>query len=206
MKPKTQTIVTRQVALNIISLVDYCYRKGVEDAYRLQDEGLAREFIGKSAEVGVYGFLCEDSYTMTWKEWTLRLMAQSRITAWNGHMVRYFSMLGNYINQNYLGCFVPISQRFYVDGVKDYTDAPHGCDFDAFKDKSRVRWTAKGLQNLNIRRYVDEIQLCAFDLQRRDRAIWEDDKYYAKRIGAMTPKQYEFFIRTIGLALINSKY
>lgn len=40
-------IINRAVALSTISLVDYCYRKGVVDAHRIGDEGLAREFLDK---------------------------------------------------------------------------------------------------------------------------------------------------------------
>ena len=63
----TQPIITAQVARNTISLVDYCYRKGVEDAHRIGDEGLAREFLDKVSQTGVYGFLNEEGITMNWK-------------------------------------------------------------------------------------------------------------------------------------------
>lgn len=206
MKPKTQTIVTRQVALNIISLVDYCYRKGVEDAYRLQDEGLAREFLDKVSQTGVYGFLNEEGITMSWKEWTLRLMAQARMTSWNGAMTRYFSLIGSRPNQNYLGAFIPVSEAFYAKGVRDYTDNPHSVDYLMFQDKTRVSWSAKGLQNVNNRRYIDEIQLCCFDLQRRDNAVWESETpYKANKLGAMKPIQFDWYIRAIGLALMTNK-
>lgn len=201
----SQTIITRSVALNIISLADYCYRKGVEDAYNIADEGLAREFLEKVSKTGVYGFLNEDGYTMSWKEWTLRLMAKSRMTNWNGQMTRYFSLIGSKVNQNYLGAFIPISEAFYAKGVRDYIDNPHGCDFQLFQSKLRVFWTAKGLQNIKNRRYIDEIQLCAFDLERRDEAVWNSNtKYDATKLGAMTSKQYEMFRRSVGLAMVNN--
>ena len=92
---KKRPIINRAVALSTISLVDYCYRMGVVDAHRIGDEGLAREFLDKVSQTGVYGFLNEEGITMNWKEWTLRLMAQARMTSWNGAMTRYFSLIGS---------------------------------------------------------------------------------------------------------------
>lgn len=202
---KTQPIINRAVALQQIALVDFCYRKGVEDAHRIGDEGLAREFLDKVSQTGVYGFLNEDGITMSWKEWTLRLMAQARMTSWNGAMTRYFSLIGSRPNQNYLGAFIPVSEAFYAKGVRDYTDNPHSADCLLFQEKTRVFWTAKGLQNVNNRRYIDEIQLCCFDLQRRDNAVWESKtKYDANKLGAMKSQHYEWYRRAMGLALMNN--
>lgn len=202
---KSQPVISRQIAYNIIALVDYCYRHGVEDAHFISDEGLAREFLDKINQVGVYGFLNEENETMSWKEWTLRLMAQSRMTNWNGAMTRYFDLIGSKVNQNYLGAFIPVSQAFYARGVKDYITNPYSCDFGLFSNKKRVYWTEKGLMKINNRRYVDDIQLCAFDLQRRDNKIYEhNEQSAAKKMGALTQKQYDWFIRAVGLALLGN--
>lgn len=206
MASKNRPIIDRGVALNTISLVDYCYRKGVEDAHRIGDEGLAREFLDRVSQTGVYGFLNEEGVVMNWKEWTLRLMAQARMTSWNGAMTRYLELIGNRLNQNYLGVFIPVTEAFYAKGVRDYTDCPHAADYSLFQEKRRVFWTAKGLKNMSNRYYVDEIQLCCFDLQRRDKGVWESlPAYLAVKTGALKEKQYDFYIRAIGLALASVK-
>lgn len=206
MASKPRPIIDRGVALSTISLVDYCYRKGVEDAHRIGDEGLAREFLDKVSQTGVYGFLNEDGITMNWKEWTLRLMAQARMTSWNGAMTRYFSLIGSRPNQNYLGAFIPVSEAFYAKGVRDYVDNRQQFDYALFQEKTRVFLTAKGFQNVNNRRYIDEMQLCAFDLQRRDAEVWANTTAYeAKKMGAMYSKQYDWFIRAVGLAILSGK-
>lgn len=202
----TQPIITRAIALNIISLVDFCYRKGVIDAHRISDEGLAREFLDKISEVGVYGFLNEEGATMGWQEWTLRLMAQSRMTSWNGVMTRYFSLMGK-VGQNYLSAFIPVSVRFYAKGISDYIDAPNAADIALFNDRNRVYWTQEGIKQINSRQYVDDIMLFCFDLHRRDEAIWNNDTAYdAKKKGALKPVHYEWFIRAIGLATAKKQY
>lgn len=206
MASKNRPIIDRGVALSTVSLIDFCYRKGVEDAHRIGDEGLAREFIEKVSQTGVYGFLNDEGITMSWKEWTLRLMAQARMTSWNGAMTRYFSLIGSRPNQNYLGAFIPVSEAFYAKGVRDYVDNRQQFDYALFQEKTRVFLTAKGLQNVNNRRYIDEIQLCCFDLQRRDSAVWESKTpYEANKLGAMKPMQFDWYIRAVGLALMTNK-
>lgn len=196
-------VINRSVVFGMFSLVDFCYRKGVEHAYRIDDEGLAREFLGKTSQIGVYGFLREDGATMDWKEWSLRLMSQARMTSWNGAMSRYFLLVGGRANQNYLGAFIPVAQVFYNKGVRDYIENPHSADYLLFQGKTRVFWTPKGLKKVNNRRYIDEIQLCCFDLKRRDKIVWEaETATNARRMGALTASQYDSFIRAVGLALI----
>lgn len=206
MASKTQPIISRAVALQQIALVDFCYRKGVEDAHRIGDEGLAREFLGKVSQTGVYGFLNEDGITMGWKEWTLRLMAQARMASWNGAMTRYFSLIGSRPNQNYLGAFIPVSEAFYAKGVRDYVDNRQQFDYALFQEKTRVLLTAKGFQSVNNRRYIDEIQLCCFDLQRRDAAARAGlTVSEINRLGALSEKQYDVYMRAVGLALMTDK-
>lgn len=203
---KNRPIIDRGVALSTISLVDYCYRKGVEDAHRIGDEGLAREFLDKVSQTGVYGFLNEEGITMSWKEWTLRLMAQARMTSWNGAMTRYFSLIGSRPNQNYLGAFIPVSEVFYAKGVRDYVDNRQQFDYALFQEKTRVFLTAKGFQNVNNRRYIGEIQLCCFDLQRRDAAARAGlTVSEINRLGALSEKQYDVYMRAVGLALMTDK-
>lgn len=121
-------------------------------------------------------------------------------------MTRYFSLIGSRPNQNYLGAFIPVSQAFYAKGVRDYVDNRQQFDYALFQEKTRVFLTAKGFQNVNNRRYIDEIQLCCFDLQRRDNAVWESKTHYdANKLGAMKPMQYDWYIRALGLALITNK-
>lgn len=200
-KEKSGRLITRSVAYNLISLVDHCYRKGVEDARRMDDEGRAREFLVDVSATGVYGFLDIERRLMDWKEWSLRVLAGARFTQWNGALMRYFSAVGAKVNQNYLGVIIPVAQAFYARGVKDYTDSPHGCNYSIFAGRTRVFWGRRGIMNGNPRRWVDEIQLCCFDLKRRDEEIWAtNSKYDALKRGAMTPKQYDWFVRGIGVA------
>jgi len=197
----TPIIITRDVVNKMLSLLDYCYKLGVEAAHTLLDEGLAREFLERTKEAGVYGLLSDSPIYTTWQEWMLRLMARARSTSWNGAMSHFLGKLGRF-GANYLSCFLPVSFVYYRRGIEDYINAPEAVDYGVFCGKTRVRWTKKGLKNVGVTEWVDEIQLLTFDLARRDSAIWEAESatvYQAKQI-ALTSKQYEHFRMAVGLA------
>lgn len=196
-------IITRSVALNIISMADFCYRRGVNDAYLLSDEGLARDYLEQIKDAGKYGFLNEECVTMDWREWALRLMAQARLTAWNGVMTRYFERIITF-GRNYLSAFIPVSKLFYIRGVKDYLNAPDMADLTMFNSRTRQYWTEKGLKRMSIPKYVDDITLACYDLRRRDEELYAgaDNPYAAKKAGVLNPKQYELFIRAMSLAVM----
>jgi len=197
----TPPIITRDVVNKMLSLLDYCYKLGVESAHDLQDEGLAREFLERSKEAGAYGILSDSPIYTTWQEWMLRLMAKARSTSWNGAMSQFLGKLGRF-GANYLSAFLPMSFVYYRRGIEDYINAPGAADYSVFCGKTRVRWTKKGLKNVSPQEFVDDLQLLTFDLARRDSAVWEAESatvYQAKQI-ALTSRQYEHFRMAVGLA------
>lgn len=196
-----QPIVNRNIMLNIISLADFCYHKGVEDMYYIGDEGLAREFLEKTSQPGIYGFLNENGTLYGWQEFTLRLMAQARLTSWNGAMNNYFIKMGRF-QQNYLSVFIPCAMAFIRKGINDCILYGRDLDISKFNAKRRVFLTGRGFVNISHQRYVDELQLYCFDLQRRDEEIYANNtEYEAKKLGALKPRLYELFRRAIGLVL-----
>lgn len=199
----TQPPITKAVLSRMLSLLDYCYRLGVEAAHDLEDEGLAREFLERTKEPGVYGLLSENPTYITWQEWTLRLMSQARSTCWNGAMVQFFNRMGRF-GSNYLSCFLPCSMVFYRRGVEDYLKAPNAVDFAMFQSKSRVWWTKNGLKPVNNRTWVDELQMLSFDLSRRDEEVWQTQTATQAKKIALTAKQYEMFRRSVGLVTVNN--
>lgn len=200
----TQPIVDRDTILKMISLLDFCYRLGVTDAHAQDDEGLCREFIEKTSQPGVYGFLT-DGYNVGVLEWQLRLTKQARLTSMFGSMYQYFNRMGRF-SSNYLSCSLPVAQEFYNKGVTDYCTAPDGCDLVQFNDAKRVWWSHKGLLKISAREFVETIQLMCFDRQRKDNAYLEENAadYKARKI-ALKEKHYYYFIRAVGLALAQGK-
>ncbi len=194
-----QPIITPAAIGQMVSLLDWCYKMGVNDARGCADEGLVREFCDKVSQPGVFGFITDD-YTINWQEWSLRLLSRARMKSWNGAMRRYFNLAGKF-GQNWLSCFFNFAEVWYCKGLKDYTEAPDGCDMAVFNGQNRVYWTAKGIKKVNNRHYVDELQLESFSLERRDTSIWEGNaEYDARKQGALKPRHYQFWRAAVGLA------
>lgn len=189
----------------MISLLDWCYRLGVTAAHDLDDEGLCKEFLEQTEKPGVYGFLSESPIYITWQEWTLRLMAQARSTSWNGSMKQYFERMG-YFGANYLSAFVPLSQVFYNKGVKDYLAAPNASDMALFNAKNRVWWTAGGLRKIGNEEWVSELQMYSFDLERRDKEVWDKETAYEAKKSALTARQYDMFRKCVGIVARTNRY
>lgn len=197
----TQPIITRGVMTSMISLIDWVYRMGLDDACDADDEGLVREFCDKTSKAGVFGFLT-DEFTITWQEWSLRLMAKARSTAWNGAMARYFNLAGKF-GANYLSVFLNIAQCYYNMALKDYLKAK-SVDRAMWHNCTRIRLTPKGVKNCKVREYIDTIQLLTFDLSRRDEEVWQTQTATQAKKIALTAKQYEMFRRSVGLVTVNN--
>lgn len=201
----TQPIIDRNTILKMISLLDWSYRLGVNNAYQANDEGLCRAFIEKTSQPGMYGFITDD-YNVGVLEWQLRLTKEARLTSMFGSMYQYFGRMGRF-GQNYLSVFLPIAQDFYNKGVQDYCAAPYACDMARFNSARRVWWSPKGLLNVKPREYVETIQLMCFDRQRRDSAYLEENAadYKAQKV-ALRAQHYDWYIRAVGLSIpINNK-
>lgn len=196
-------IVTREVVSKMISLLDWCYRMGVESAHNLQDEGMAREFLERTKEPGIYGFLYDNPIYISWQEWTLRLMAKARSTSWSGSMNRYFNAMGRF-GANYLSAFLPLTQMFLNKGIQDYISAPSAADMALFNSKSRVWWTPKGLRAINNGEWVSELQMLSYDLERRDNEVWESNTAYEAKKLALRPSQYQMFRRCVGIVTLHN--
>lgn len=201
---KTRPIIDRDTILKSISLLDWLYRLGVKQARELGDEGAAREFLDTHSEVGVYGFL-SDGLNVGVLEWQLRMMKEARLTSMYGSMYQYFQRMGKF-GQNYLSCFLVVAQMWHNLGVSDYLDNPNSCDYAVFDGKTRVRWTKRGLINLKAKEYVETIQLQCFDLQRKHAEYLAEhaDDYKARRT-ALPERHWQWYIRSVGLALTSNK-
>lgn len=197
--------VTKPLIIRMIGLIDWLYRLGVVDAHEINDDGLTKEYLEKIGSPGVFGFLNYEGRFISWKEFSLLLVAKSRLSSWQGAMTDYFNRMGT-LTSNYLGCFIPLAQCFYAKGVRDYISAPNAADIAVFQSRRRVYWTPKGIRKVGTRQYVDELQIECYNLKRRDEEVFQWHKpYEAAKMGAIRPQRYECFIRALSVAAI-TKY
>lgn len=197
---KDKPIIDRSCVLAMINLLDWLYKRGVCDAEKADDEGLCREFLADTDNVGTFGFLT-DTYHIDWREWILRLTMQAQKTSWNGMMSRYIARAGRY-GQNYLGVFYPVALLWYRLGVEHYITDPHADSITRFCDKSKIWWLPQGHKNITTQEFVNMIQQQCFDLERKHTEVFDAQSIYtSNKLGAMRPRQFEFFRRAVGLAL-----
>ena len=191
-------VINSGVLGRMVGLADWCYKCGVEDAYRTGDEGLCREFLDRIDPPLIFGLLPDK--LMVWKEWAVRLLSKARLTAWNGVMTDYFKRAGK-LGGNYLGVFYIITQEYYNRGVSDYLDNPAACVYEVFMDTKRVAWTARGLRKVSNPQYKNDMQLICYDYRRKSESIIADSKTAneAKKRGAIRLNQWDYFIRALGL-------
>ena len=190
-------IVNRNLMVQMVNLLDLVYHWGVRDAYRLNDDGAAIEYLERHKKVGVYGFL--GSIEVDVIEWQLRLKMQAKELASSGSIARFFEKMNRY-GANYLSAFIPLAQKWYSRGVQDYYSAPFAVDYNEFKNSKRVDWTIDGMRKYELLDAVERIQLDCFELLRRDK------EHILANIGnrqemnkALAEHRYMMFIRVVGL-------
>lgn len=205
----TQPIIDKNTAGKIVSLCDWVYHLGVDEAYYKSDYGLAMEFLDKTSKQGIYGLLGKEIY-FDWFEWQLQLIRAARESkSAFPCIMEYLKKMGDW-QTNWLSVFIPISFDFYRKGIADQINNPNGCDMAIFHDRKRVWWSKFGVQNVSNREYVSLIQQMCLDRRRMDIAEMEayEDKRETKyqRIGewdmrkrVLNPRYYERFIQAISI-------
>lgn len=191
-------LITKPLMGRIISLLDWLYKLGAQHAWEAQDRGKVYELIERTDKhIGVFGFLTDD-YTVTWKEWQLRIEMQVRRTAWGGILTELICHIRRF-GQSHLSIFYNIAQYYYNLGMQDYIENPR-VDMTLFNDKRKIRISKGKFLKMRPCDYQNDIQLKCFDLERRDRAYREmHTDYEARRAGAFTSKQYDLFIQAVSL-------
>lgn len=197
--PRNLPIINRHTMRAMLCLLDWLYKKGVQDAYEACDDGLCREFMARTADGTSFGYLTDET-AISWQEWCLRLMIQSRRTNWSGPTTALLNAIGRY-TQNYLSVFFCLSILWYRMGVEHYISAPSGQDLQAFMSTIKIWWNPKGLKKVSVQDYVDMVQCQCFELERVHAKLGENLKLSQKRkLGILNPYYFDMFRRAVGLA------
>lgn len=190
--------MTINLVSQIITLMAQCYKLGVLDAYKVENESLCADFIEQTQQPNVFGRVI-DGYTIGWQEWCLRLTIEARRKAMYGAMYRYFNTMGGY-GSNYYSVILPIAQDFYNRGMTDYNNYPDVNDIYEFESKkARFLWTKKGLREAKWRELVEMIQSMAFSRARIDKAaLLRKDRGIVRRY-ALSENYYLIFNRVMSI-------
>lgn len=127
----TETVKEKSLAVAVMSLLSYVYVRGVKDACNARDEMLCRDFIAKTDEAGVFGFLWKDRdarFDMnTWndRDFICELISFAYAERVPGmkSLIRYMQRILNPSVYHY--CLLHVAQEFYKQGMLAYLKYPN---------------------------------------------------------------------------------
>lgn len=146
-----EEVSERSLAIAIMNLLCYIYARGVKDACNARDEMLCRDFIAKTDEAGVFGFLWKERdarFDMnTWNDRDFMCEIISFIYAervpGKDKMIRYLQRILN--PSTYHFCLLHVAQEFYKQGMLAYLKHPNLTKiFTITQAPSNMKWEKNG--------------------------------------------------------------
>lgn len=139
------------MATAVLGLLSHIYVRGVKDACNCRDEMMCRDFIAKTNEAGVYGFLWKerdarfDLNTRNGKDFIydiISFITSERIIC-KKHLITYLQRI--YSPSTYHYCMLHITQEFYKRGMLDYLQHPNPTKlYTIIQNPLNSRWGSNG--------------------------------------------------------------
>lgn len=192
-----RVIPSKSMAMSILSLFDFCYKRGVSDACNARDDMLCKQFVEKTQEPGVYGFIWkprQGAYNLeTWDNkqmiTELTVMTITENVRYKQTLYRQFSRLINPTTYHY--CLLHIAQEMYNTGILDYLKNPNYLELPKMQQWRWVEWTNHGVRRSDTAKMMTRMQIAAFDRARLSEIADEDNKNRIKR------KNFEIFQKDV---------
>lgn len=126
-----EEVKEKSLAVAVMSLLSYIYNQGVKDACNARDEMLCRDFIAKTDEAGVFGFLWKprdarfDMNTWNDRDFVCELIsfAYSERVPGSKNLIRYMQRILSPTTYHF--CILHIAQEFYKQGMLAYLKYPN---------------------------------------------------------------------------------
>lgn len=149
--------ITRASAPEVIRLLDFCYKKGVVDAAAVEDDLAVQDWLDAMHKQGKYGLVDFPDEECDWKRWRFFLLRWCRENRLSRLGFEYIDSLRKVSGFEYV--VIPMTMRFYLQGVKEWLEYPNELGLILFKSKGRQRWTDKVPQTMKMMRTDDFISL-----------------------------------------------
>lgn len=160
----------KAMAIGIMSLLDHCYARGVQDACKCNDEMMCREFISITDEPGKFGFMWKPrDERFDLNAWTLNRFISEIIGIALQGSIRYRKSLFEYIKRiispsQYHFCLLHIAQEYYKRGIIDYLAHPNPNKlYTIIQTPSSMVWTLNGAKKLNNEKVTQRFNDACFD-------------------------------------------
>lgn len=151
--------ITNRSALDIIRLLDFCYKKGVVDAAGVGDDFAIQDWFDSMHKTGKYGLVDFPEEECDWKRWRFFLLRWCRENRLSKVGYDYIDNLRKVSGFEYV--IIPMTMRFYLQGVKEWLEYPNEMGIVLFKSKWRQRWTTKvpsTMKNMKTDDFISLIQ------------------------------------------------
>jgi len=143
--------------MDIIKLLDFCYKKGVIDACSVEDDLEVRDWLDAMHKKGRYGLVDFPDEECDWKRWRFFLLRWCRENRLPKLGFEYIDCVRKVSGFEYV--IIPMTMRFYLQGVKEWLEYPNEMAMAIFKSKTRRRWTNKVPDTMKTMRTNDFISL-----------------------------------------------
>lgn len=149
--------INRTSAKEIVRLLDFCYRKGVIDAYSVGDDLSVQDWVDSTYKQGRYGLVEFPDDECDWKRWRFFLLRWCRENRLTSLGFNYIDGIRKAAGFEYL--IIPMTMRFYLQGVKEWLEYPNSAGLALFKSRYKQRWTNKVPQNMKNMKTDDFISM-----------------------------------------------
>ena len=146
-----EEITEKSLAIAVMNLLCYIYAQGVKDACNARDEMLCRDFIAKTDEAGVFGFLWKtrdarfDMNTWNDRDFMDEIISfiYSERVPGRDKMKRYLQRILS--PKIYHFCLLHVAQEFYKRGMLAYLQYPNPTKiFTITQSPSNMIWEKNG--------------------------------------------------------------
>lgn len=149
---------------HILRLYDVCFKHGVIDACKMEDDYEVRRFVEEHTSTWEFGVLGED-LEVDWQ------MFRFVLYRWCRESPGLTKFAENYLLRvritNLYWCLLPYCMRFYLLGIKEWLDYPNRAGIEIFKKNNRVHWSKnEKTKNFTKPDYISYMHEFAFEYRR----------------------------------------
>lgn len=184
-----------ELCSSLFKILMSCYAAGMIDARDVDDEDLYESFSHEVSIPGVFGRI-NDYNRYDINGWKINILQMMNYGVNN--KTKDFLMSMEVSKKKYLNCLFPISQEFYLNGIRDYYSNPTITDFMQFSFGKMIMWSKKGVEKVSRRDMLIMIQKYALK-----RSIIDEEN---KNKHSFRKVMYEKFARLIWVSITKREF
>jgi len=140
----------------------------------MEDDYAVQEFYDARMADGGYGQLLDDNDDFDWRRWQHALYRICRLNRVGNSTANYIDSIHRY-QRTFVFALLPMTMRFYLEGIKEWLDYPNPSAIQMFKQNRRQHWTPNLPSHIRSIRTPDYIfMLQSFVYERQNMHLEKD--------------------------------